>query len=161
MGLLNGALQIGRSALLTYQSALQVVGNNIANAARPGYVRLSAILSGVPGGRTAEGFQPGNGVAMSALRRNVDEALQARVRTALGDQESVLTERAALGQIESILNELTETDLSTLMNEFFGAWADLQTQAQDIGARRTVLTGGAALAAELRRQRGARFAITR
>ncbi len=32
MGLTTGALQLGKSALLSYQSALQVIGNNVANA---------------------------------------------------------------------------------------------------------------------------------
>ena len=32
MGFVNSALQIGRSALATYQSALQVIGNNVSNA---------------------------------------------------------------------------------------------------------------------------------
>lgn len=153
MGLVNSALQIGRSALLTYQSALQVVGNNIANAGRAGYVRQSPILSGVPGPLLSEGFQPGAGVMLTALQRHIDEALEARLRAALSDKESALAERAALGQIESIINELSDTDLSTLLNEFFGAWTDLHTRPHDAAARQAVLTSGAALARELQRQR--------
>lgn len=155
MGLVHSALQIGRSALLSYQSALQVVGNNIANAGRPEYTRQSAILSGIPGPVFAGGFQPGNGVALSSLKRNIDEALQARLRTAVSDQESINVVRQGLAQIESILNELSDTDLSTLLNKFFGAWTDLQARPHDLGARQTVLTTGSSLAGELQRQRAA------
>ena len=42
---LNGALQIGRSAILTSQAAISVAGNNMANAATPGYHRQVANLS--------------------------------------------------------------------------------------------------------------------
>lgn len=157
MGLVTTALQIGRSALLSYQSALEITGNNIANAARPGYVRQTPILTGIAGPIYRDGFQPGNGVAITSLLRNVDEALQARLRSAVSDQNSVLVEQQSLGQIESVLNELSDTDLSTLLNDFFGAWADLQTQPQDIPARRSVLTTGAAVANELHRQRTTLF----
>ena len=34
---LNAALQIGRSAILSSQAAMNVAGNNMANAATPGY----------------------------------------------------------------------------------------------------------------------------
>lgn len=160
MGLVHSALQIGRSALLSYQGALQVVGNNIANAGRPDYTRQSAILTGIPGPVFAGGFQPGNGVALSSLKRNVDEALQSRLRTATSDQESITVVRQGLSQIESILNELSDTDVSTLLNKFFGSWTDLQSRPHDLGARQTVLTTGAALATELQRQRGALISMT-
>ncbi|HAW94641.1 MAG TPA: hypothetical protein DCX60_00045, partial [Phycisphaerales bacterium] len=36
---LNGALQVGQSAIIASQAALGVAGNNMANAATPGYHR--------------------------------------------------------------------------------------------------------------------------
>ena len=41
---LNGALQIGRSAILTSQAAISVAGNNMANAATPGYHRQLSLI---------------------------------------------------------------------------------------------------------------------
>ena len=38
---LNGALQVGRSALVASQAAIQVAGNNMANAATVGFHRQS------------------------------------------------------------------------------------------------------------------------
>ena len=86
MGLLNSALQIGRSALLSYQGALQVVGNNISSAAAPGYTRLSPQLDPLQGVPMAGDLQPGAGVAMSAIQRNIDESLEARIRLAIGSE---------------------------------------------------------------------------
>jgi flagellar hook-associated protein 1 FlgK len=85
MGLTNGALQIGQSALLTYQSALQAVGNNIANSSTDGYVRRTPQLTSMPGVPLAEGLMPGGGVALTALQRSLDEALESRLRAAIGD----------------------------------------------------------------------------
>ena len=43
---LNGALQIGRSAIVASQAAMQVAGNNMANAATPGFHRRTVHLAG-------------------------------------------------------------------------------------------------------------------
>ena len=58
MGLLTSSLQIGRSALLSYQAALQVVGNNMANAGNPEFTRQTAVLEAIPGVRFAEVVVP-------------------------------------------------------------------------------------------------------
>ena len=115
MGLVNGALQIGRSALMAYQSALQVVGNNVSNAGSASYTRQTPVLSPYVGVPLPEGFMPGGGVALSALQRNVDGALVDRLRVATGDQAGALSQQETLSRIESVLNELSDTDLSTLL----------------------------------------------
>ena len=46
---LNGALQVGQSAILASQAAISVAGNNMANAATPGYHRQRiGIIPGRP-----------------------------------------------------------------------------------------------------------------
>ena len=64
---LNGALQIGRSAMLSSQAAISVTGNNLANAATPGYHRQIAGLT--PNGSSPIGRNQfvGTGVALSTL----------------------------------------------------------------------------------------------
>lgn len=153
MGLIAGALQIGRSALLSYQSALEVIGNNISNAGSEGYTRNTAILSPQMGSMLPEGFQAGAGVALTAMRRNVDEALESRLRIALGDDDATAATRNTLGRLESILNELSDTDLSSLLDKFFNAFSNLQNSPQDISARGIVITAGQSVVDEIRRQR--------
>ncbi len=94
MGLLNSALHVGRSALLSYQSALQVVGNNISSAGSEDYTRLSADLSPLQGGNMAGSLRPGAGVALSGIQRRIDEALESRVRLAISAEEAVGTQQA-------------------------------------------------------------------
>lgn len=159
MGLITGALQIGRSALLAYQSALQVVGNNVSNAGSASYTRQTPVLSPAGGISLPEGYTPGGGVTLSALKRNVDGTLENRIRYSLGEQNSALTRQQALGRIESILNELSDTDLSSLLQGFFNAFSTLQNRPHDPGTRGIVLTAGESLVREIKRQRSDTLAL--
>ena len=152
MGLIGTALQIGRSALLSYQSALQIVGNNISNAGSDEYTRQSARLSPQMGSFLPEGMQAGSGVALVALQRNVDESVENRLRLGLSDQGTAMTQREAIGRLESVLNELSDYDLSTLLEQFFGSFSSLQNNPHDQSARGIVLTAGESLVNEIGRQ---------
>ena len=58
---LTAAMSVGRTALASSQAAIQVIGNNIANAATPGYSRQ--IVSLGPTGdnpRSVPGGTPGS-----------------------------------------------------------------------------------------------------
>lgn len=153
MGLVTGALQIGRSALLAYQSALQVVGNNVSNAGNATYSRQTPELSGLVGASLPEGFVAGSGVALTALRRNVDASLENRLRIATGDRADALAQAATLSRIESVMNELTDSDLSTLLQKFFNSFSTLQNTPHDTAARGMVLTSADTLIREIQRQR--------
>lgn len=153
MGLLTTALQIGRSALLSYQSALQAVGNNISNASSTSYTRQTPILTPQMGAMLPEGFQAGAGVALTSLKRNIDEALESRLRQGVSDQGSMTVQQQALGRIEAIVNELTDHDLSTLMSDFFSAFSSLRNNPADVAQRGVVINTGVSLVTEIRRQR--------
>jgi len=153
MGLVTSALQIGRSALLAYQNAIYVTGDNIANAGSNTYARRTPILTPLPSVGMVPGYSTGLGVQLGSLRRNVDEALENRLRTAISDEQSALTEQYTLGRVESLFNELSDYDLSSQLNEFFNAWSDVQNTPQDISTRGIVLTVGASLAESMHRMR--------
>lgn len=146
---LTSALGIGRTALLAYQAALQVAGQNIANVATPGYTRTSADLSAVPGPGLKTG-QVGNGVRITSIRRNISESLQARLRSAVSDKSSAGAERDALNRIEGIFDPLGETNLGTLISAFFSAVGDLQNNPDNIATRGIVINSAVALAQRVR-----------
>lgn len=139
--------------MLTYQSALQVVGNNISNSSSANYTRQTAVLTPQMGGTTPEGFQAGSGVALTAVKRNIDEALEDRIRVGMGDQGSASVTQQACGRLENILNEMSDSDISTLMQKFFGTFSALQNTPQDLNARGMVLNAGQSLVNEIQRQR--------
>src|SRR2546423_4321082 len=88
---LSGALNIGRSALATQQAALQVTGNNIANAGDPNYTRETAVLVPGPNQQLSPGIFLGSGINLTGVQRQIDESLEARVRSANSDSQSAST----------------------------------------------------------------------
>lgn len=141
---LTSALSVGRSALLAYQAALNVVGQNVANAGTPGYARASARLSAIPGAGLSVG-QLGAGVRLDAVRRHVSESLNARLRQAGADQQSAVAQRESFTRIEGILDPLGEFNLGSLLGEFFKSLNDLQNTPENPAARSIVVTSAQAL----------------
>ena len=153
MGLLNSALQIGRSALLSYQGALQVVGNNISSAATPGYTRLSPQLDPLQGMPIAGDLQPGAGVALSAIQRNIDESLESRIRLAIGDETAATARGGALVRMESFFDDLNRTGVGTRLDEFFAAFDELLNAPEDIAIRDLTVSAGEALSGSIQNLR--------
>jgi len=150
---LTSALGIGRTALAAYQAALQAAGQNIANVATPGYTRISPQLSAIAGQNFAAG-QLGQGVRITSIRRNISETLQARLRTAISDQNSAGAEKDALSRIEGLFNPLGDSNLGSLMSAFFGSLNDLQNNPDNIASRGIVINTATTLAERIRNTRG-------
>lgn len=120
---LTGAIQIARSALSTSQLGLQVASQNLANIANPAYTRQTALLEAIRG-QASDKFQPGRGVQIRAIQRQVDAALQARLRNGISDDQYAGKKLQVASQLESVLNEMTGYDLSSELNDFFNSWSD-------------------------------------
>ena len=153
MGLVTSALTSGRNALLAYQNALQVVGNNVANAGNPNYARQSAHLAAVTGVRIGSGLEPGAGVTISALERHMDESLENRLRIAIGDVESAAARRDALTRVETFFNDLSGGGVSARLTDFFNAMSDVQNAPDDVAIRGVAISAAGALADSLRQVR--------
>lgn len=146
---LTGAFQIGRSALSASSLALQVTGNNLANAATPGYSRQLVGFSGI-GDTRYGGFLTGGGVRVNGINRQIDAALQARHWAGISAQANAGIEYQVLSQLESTLNELTDNDLSSEFGRFFDAWSELANSPDRQGARSLVVQQGQTLATSIR-----------
>lgn len=150
---LSGSLLIGQSALTASQIALQVAGNNIANASTPGYSRQIAHLSTLRGTQFNTNTFVGRGVQVAGVNRAIDEALVQRLRNARSDTQAAQTEQQALSQIESLLNELTGSDLSSQLSEFFNAFSEMANSPGASVTRSTVIEQGASLSSYIRELR--------
>lgn len=146
MGLLNSALQIGRSAILGYQSALQVVGSNISSAGSPDYTRLTPGLDPLQGPQTGRELQPGAGVALTSIQRNIDEALEGRVRLAIGTEASAVVQRQSLARLESLFSSFDGTDLGTRIGNLLRTFDELQNTPEDVALRDLALASAVNLA---------------
>jgi flagellar hook-associated protein 1 FlgK len=143
---LIGALNIGRTALATQQAALQVTGNNIANAGNEDYSRETVSVSPTSDQQLSPGQFIGTGAELTAIQRQVDASLDGRIRSATSDAEAATTTQQWTGRIQSVFNALSDQDLSSQFSKFFNAWSDLANQPADVGLRRVVLQAGVSVA---------------
>jgi flagellar hook-associated protein 1 len=132
---LAGSLQIGRTGLLASQTALQVVGQNLANLSTDGYHRQKITLAPEGSQEIGPGLFVGRGVAIQSITRVIDEALEARLRGSISDQSASEVRQQLLGRIEAIENEFSGADLSTALGEFFNAFSQLANNPQDVSLR--------------------------
>jgi flagellar hook-associated protein 1 FlgK len=146
---LFGTIQQSSNALQVSQLGLHVVGNNIANANTPGYIRQELIQTPVAGGRVG-GVIVGYGVQAVGVVQKLDEFTVERLR----QTESALAASEAQGtmfrQLESIFGELTSSDLSTQIGEFSSSINDVLNQPGNESLRRLVIERGQTLTGNIR-----------
>lgn len=142
---LGGALQIGRSGLMSAQTALEVTGSNMANLATRGYHRQSVALAAAPDHEIQQGVFVGQGVQLDSIDRVIDDALEARLRNSItGESGSAMLE-SLFERVEAIENEFTDIDLSSRLTEFFNAFSNLANNPQDLSLRTLVISEASTL----------------
>jgi flagellar hook-associated protein 1 FlgK len=146
---LFSAIQGSANALRVNQLGLQVVGNNIANVNSPGYIRQELIQAPAYGYRTGE-LIIGQGVESIGIQQKVDELVLGRMRetqSQLSYQEQV---ESSNGDIEGLLNELSDKDLSTKFSSLANAFQDIANQPGSEPIRAIAIQRGQELANQLR-----------
>src|SRR6476469_8101462 len=109
---LFGSIQMGGNTLQAMQIGLQVVGNNIANANTPGYVRQEAIYTPAPVQKQGN-LVLGLGVQVDSIVQKLDRFVQERLVGAHSDRAAAETAENTYRDIEGILNEFSaDSDLS-------------------------------------------------
>lgn len=147
---IGGALTIGRSGLLAAQAGIEVAGNNLANIATRGFHRQALTIAPNRGQEIAAGQFIGRGVQIIDIVRQVNEGIEARLRTGIANQSRADVQQTVLEQIEAIQSEFTDIDLSTHLAEFFNVWSQLANNPQDNSLRSLVVQEGKNLAAFIR-----------
>jgi len=146
---LLGSIQLGANSLRVNQLALHVVGQNIANANTPGYIREEAILTPAPTERRG-GVLLGMGVRIEAVVQKLDRFLEERLRAAASDRADVETRENVYAKLEGVLGELGDTDLSSALGNFFSSISEILNQPEDLGVRNLAVLNGSTLATEIR-----------
>lgn len=152
---LFGTLQTSSNTLKAMQIGLQVVSNNIANANTPGFIREKANFVPAPVQELGN-LTIGLGVLVDSITQITDNFLTNQLRGASSDRVSADIQNDAYKGLEQLLGELSDTDLSTAMTEFFGSFDDtVNLTAGDANSirNRTVIEGSE-LASEIRRLEG-------
>lgn len=141
---LMSSLQIGSNALQANQIGLQVIGQNIANANTEGYIREELVLSPAETQKIGK-LTLGLGVNVDAVIQKIDNALEERLRNATSQQSAAKTKQNAYAQLEGVLGELDDTDLSTAMNDFFNSISEIMNQPESVSVRNLAMLAGTAL----------------
>ncbi|MBI5170865.1 MAG: flagellar hook-associated protein FlgK [Candidatus Eisenbacteria bacterium] len=121
---LQSMLSIARSALFAHQRAMDVTSHNIANVNTPGYSRQRLLLS--PATPLVEPlYTVGRGVDAVGLQRSRDSFYDATYRSDNGRLGLATGMRDYLGQIETSLNEPSDSGISSSLDGLFRSLSDL------------------------------------
>lgn len=142
---------IALSGLRAAQTALDIVGNNVANAATEGYHRQRvelAALDSVPIGNV----EVGAGVSVAGVTRLIDNLLEAEIRRQKSAHEQASQELSILTSVETSFGEFTDTDgLNATLDAFFKALQDLAAHPQERVWQNEAISTAQTLASEFRR----------
>ncbi len=145
-------LNIGRKALFAHQYAISVTSHNVANVNTPGYSRQRAIFESTSPLRVPEGFL-GTGVDVSRIERIRDHLIDLQVRDQISQVGEWEKGDAILKQIESLINEPSDSGLSNAITDFFNAWQDVANDPEESGPRTVLVEKATILSNTFHRQK--------
>jgi flagellar hook-associated protein 1 FlgK len=152
---LFSTFNVAKRGMSAQQKAIDVTTHNISNANTEGYSRQRATMEttkpfGMPTMNNAMGpGQLGTGVQISSIVRIRDSFLDYQVRTENGTKGLYEGREKFLTEIESIINEPSDTGVSTLLGKVFDSWQELSKHPESSNARTVVAQQSKALTDEL------------
>jgi len=144
---MSSMIDIARSGVLAYRTALSVTADNVANVNTEGYVRREVMTQPLAGATMTptRGSSLGQGVMVTDVRRAFDAVASDRLRSS----ESAVASMGAQVSIKEGLEQAflpAATSIEGAMESFFGRLSSLSSQPSDLGLRRVVMQEGAGLA---------------
>ncbi len=132
-----GILNIGVSALMSFQRSLTTTGHNIANAETEGYSRQSTDLTT----RTPQQFGNdwlGSGVRVSQVERQYDQFLASSVRASLSSTTELETYFTRASSLDNLLAN-SDTGLDPAIQDLFTSIQAVADDPTSISAREVLL----------------------
>lgn len=145
---MNSLLYIGQGALMNSQYAIGVHGNNIANQSVEGYRRRTVSTEERPSLDTAQG-QVGTGSTIQGIVRHLSAYLETQYLRENAQSEGSKTRYDTLAQVETRFVEDENYGTAALLEDFWGAWADLSDSPDGEAARSVLLSTSQSLTARL------------
>src|SRR3546814_4359750 len=160
---MSDLLGLGASGVRAYQTALDIIGENIANANVPGYSRRQAVITENPSAGTGyplvRDVKAGSGVNVNNVLRAYNSFLTNDARTAAGDYGRAEARQGWLTEIQAYFNNGTQ-GLSGRMTAFYNAAQDVATDPTSGSARDAFLASAEGVASQFRSLAGS-FDTTR
>ncbi len=124
------SLQMGKNALLTNSAALEVIGQNLSNAASTGYSRQSISTSATTAVKNST-YYTGTGVKVDSVNRVINTYYMENVRTSNNEFSYAEELYETYTTIENSLGDLTDSTLSSDLSDFWSALNDLSLDPTD------------------------------
>jgi flagellar hook-associated protein 1 len=142
---LSSALSTAMAGLRANQAALSIVSSNVANAKTPGYV-----TQGVNQIEVAGGVGNGASVRINGVNRQLDQYIQAQLRTESAGGAYASQIANILSQLQSVYGAPGEAGtLETALSNFTGALQGLSASSGASSAQSAVLSAAQSLAQQL------------
>lgn len=137
-------LSTALSSLMAQRKALDVAGQNVANANTPGYTRQRAEMQSISATSGTALFstpaRTGNGVGVVDVSRLSDQFLDARLRSQTSQAAYTASVATTYARVESVVTEPSSTGVAAGLQAYWSAWQDV-ANAPDSAASRTALLG--------------------
>jgi flagellar hook-associated protein 1 FlgK len=121
------------SSLIAQRQALEVSGQNVANANTVGYTRQRAALSSLPAATVPSMFATTNGVgqgtSVTGFERLGDVFLDARLRNETSGAARLAAVAGEYKTLEGVVGEPSKTGFSKDLTAFWSAWSDVANNA--------------------------------
>ena len=143
---LSSAMNVASLGMRAAEIGVHTAGQNLANSNTPDYVRSRVVLETGPTYALNTRMATGTGVVVEGVKQVVDQYLMQRMRDAGSDVADSATDAYYRSSVETIIGELTESDISSLMNDFFGSINGVLNQPEDLSVRQNVAMRGRGLA---------------
>ena len=131
------------SSLIAQRTALDVAGQNIANANTDGYTRQRADMGAVSTVSVASMFSVsdgiGAGVRVTSISRADDPFLDAKLRSQTSGASYLAARAQAYSTLEAGLGEPTGKGLASQLSTFWNDWHDAANSTNTVAARSNLL----------------------
>lgn len=141
----NLSLNIGIQGLFAAQSGLDVIGNNLANLATPGFSRQNVNLTQSMSLQRG-GLLFGGGVSAQSVERTVDSLLERRIVQQLGLTGRLEQRSLFAREVETLFGGLDDPVLGSSLNDFYDDISLLSTSPADLAARSAVAQSASSIA---------------
>jgi len=142
-----GLLNVGRNALIAQQKAIDVTGNNIANANTPGYSRQRVIFEQSPPIREYGGSMSTGVTVNQHIQRFYDQFINAQINTENENLGRWDAQKAPLEKVEVMFDEMSGFGLNGAMADFWNAWQNMANNPAGRVERTSMLSAGQYLSA--------------
>ncbi len=130
-------MNLGTTALLSLQRAINTTGNNIANVNTPGYSRQRVNMETLPS-QFLGGNYLGSGVRVDSIERSYDQFLTAEVRSRTSSQSESATYYDLSSRLDGMLAD-PSVGLSGALAGFFNAVQDVANNPGSLPERQALL----------------------